>query len=155
MTSIDFPSVRQGIKNVLLTIPELKRVNAYGRKGEANNTMPFASIYRLGVTAPGVTLDGEQTGDEGLGQYSHLVTWQIEIRTIIRGDVDAQETDDLFAMRLLDAFNANRLLDPNGPGVVDNSRLVEITPFEDEGGGTRVPIWVSTATLYTKIISTL
>jgi len=154
MTSIDFPSVRQGIANVLSTIPELKRVHLYGHKGDANNSLPSAHLFRLPVDGPGLSLDSEAVGDEGLGQYTHLITWQIEIRAAIRNEIDAQQTDDLFTMRLLDAFNANRLLDPNGPGVVDNSRLMSITQFE-QIGGTNVPVWVSTATLLTKILSTL
>lgn len=153
MTSIDFPSVRQGIANVLSTIPELKRVYPTTFKGEHRNNTPFAQIYRGTIMGPGITLDGEQVGDEGLGQYSHHVTWQIAIYAAIRSQPDAQEWDDLFSMRLLDAFNANRLIDPNGPGVVDSSRIVQIDPFDQSADFH--PLWVTTATLQTKIISTL
>jgi hypothetical protein len=152
VTSIDFPSVRAGIANVLSTIPELKRVYPYTVKGEARNNAPYAHIYRGTILGPGITLAGEEVGDEGLGQYSHLVAWTIEIYAAIRSQPDAQQYDDLFSMRLLDAFNSNRLIDPNGPGVVDSSRLVEIDPFmkaED------MPLWVTVATLQTKIISSL
>jgi hypothetical protein len=154
MTSIDWPSVRAGIANVLSTIPELKRVNPYEVKGEARNSTPYATLYRELIEGPGMSLSGEDVGDEGLGQYSHLVTWRIEIYATIRNPQDAQQMDDLFAMRLLDAFNSNRLIDPNGPGVVDNSRMTQITPFEMVAGGNQ-PLWLTVATLQTKIISTL
>lgn len=152
--SIDFPSVRAGIQNVLLTIPELKRVNQYQVKGEARNSMPFALVFRDTIQGPGETLSGEEVGDEGLGQYSHLVTWRIEIHAAIRSVGDAQMMDDLFAARLLDAFNSNRLLDPNGPGVVDSSRLVEISPFMAPHV-TGLQTWLTVAVLQTKIISNL
>jgi hypothetical protein len=154
MTSIDFPNVRVGIANVLSTIPELKRVNPDLVKGEARNSLPYAMLFREMIQGPVMSLSGEDIGDEGLGQYSHLVTWRIEITAAIRSLQDAQQMDDLFAMRLLDAFNSNRLIDPNGPGVVDNSRLTEITPFEIVSPGS-LPLWVTVATLQTKIISTL
>ena len=44
--SIDFPSVRAGIANVLKTIPEIKRVNMYVTNVEARNNLPYADIYR-------------------------------------------------------------------------------------------------------------
>lgn len=151
--SIDFPSIRAGIANVLKTIPEVKRVNLYDAGNvEAAANLPFASIERNGIQGPTLSIYGEDRGDEGLGQYSHLVTWTIRIYAAIRTRKDAQEQDDLYSARLLDAFNADRLLDANGPGVVDNSRLIEIQPFE-EFESTRA-VWVTIATLQTKIIST-
>lgn len=154
MTSVDWPNVRAGIAAVIATIPEIKRVNAYEKKGLANNDVPFALLYREYIQGPGMSLGGEEVGDEGLGQYSHLVTWRIEIYASIRSLRYAQELDDLFATRLLDAFNSStgRLIDPNGPGVVDSSRLTEITAFQQSDIGNQ--LWVTTATLQTKIIST-
>ena len=149
--SIDFPSVRAGIAAVLKTIPEIKRVNQYVTNVEARNNLPYADIYRGTIQGPGVSIYGEERGDEGLGQYTHLVTWTISVYAQMRGNAFSQELDDLYAARLLDAFNRDRLLDPNGPGVVDNSRLIEITPFEQD----RNTWWVTIATLQTKIISTL
>jgi hypothetical protein len=150
--SIDFVDVRAGIATVVAQIPELKRVYPYTQKGEGRNNTPYAHIFRGTVLGPGITLSGEDVGDEGLGQYSHHVTWVIAIYAAIRGQADAQQWDDLFTMRLLDAFNSNRLIDPNGPGVVDNSRLVQIEPFQQAHD---LPLWVTTATLQTKILSTL
>lgn len=150
--SIDFSNVRLAIAAVLGTIPELKRVYPYTAKGEGRNNTPYAHIFRGTVLGPSITLTTEEVGDEGLGQYSHHVTWTIQIFAAIRNQADAQQWDDLFTARLLDAFNSNRLLDPNGPGVVDNSRLNQIDPFEQAFD---LPLWVTTATLQTKIISTL
>jgi hypothetical protein len=151
--SIDFASIRAGIANVLETIPEVKRVNPYDPgKVEAAGNLPYATVERNGVTGPGLSIYGEDRGDEGLGQYTHLIVWTIRIYASIRSRKDAQEHDDLYTARLLDAFNADRLLDPNGPGVVDNSRLIEIQPFE-EFESTRA-VWVTIATLQTKVIST-
>jgi hypothetical protein len=148
--SIDFPAVRAGIANVLKTIPEVKRVNQYVVDTEARNNLPYADIQRGSVTGPTVSIYGEDRGDEGHGQYSHLIEWTITIHARMANKLAAQEADDLYAARLLDAFNTDRLLDPNGPGVVDNSRLTEIIPFEQDQG----PWWVTIATLQTKIIST-
>lgn len=149
-TSIDFPSVRAGIANVLKTIPELKRVNLYVVDVEARNNLPYADIMRGPVSGASVSIYGEDRGDEGLGQYSHLIEWTITIHARLANKLAAQEADDLYTARLLDAFNADRLLDPNGAGVVDNSRLTEVVPFEHDQG----PWWVTVATLQTKIIST-
>lgn len=149
--SIDFPSIRAGIANVLKTIPEIKRVNQYVTNVEARNNLPYADIQRDTIQGPGMSIYGEERGDEGLGQYSHLVTWTIRIYAQMRGNANSQELDDLYAARLLDAFNSNRLIDPNGPGVVDSSRLIEIQPFERDQGAW----WVTVAVLQTKIISTL
>lgn len=150
-TSIDFASVRAGIANVLKTIPEIKRVNQYDVNTENRNNLPYAEIIRGVIQGPDINIYGEERGDEGLGQYSHTITWTINVYAQMRGNAASQELDDLFAGRLLDAFNANRLLDPNGPGVVDSSRLATIEPFEHDQG----PWWVTVATLRTKIISSL
>lgn len=148
--SIDFPSVRAGIAAVLKTIPEIKRVNLYVTNVEARNNLPYADIHRGTVQGPGLSIYGEERGDEALGSYVHVITWTISVYAQMRGNANSQELDDLFAARLLDAFNTDRLLDPNGPGVVDNSRLTTIEPFEHDQG----PWWVTVATLQTKIHST-
>lgn len=149
-TSIDFPSVRAGIAAVLKTIPEIKRVNQYVTNVEARNNLPYADIRRESIQGPGISIYGMERGDEGHGQFTHLVTWTISIYAQMHGNANSQELDDLYAARLLDAFNADLLIDPNGPGVVDGSRLLEITPFEQD----RNTWWVTVATLQTKHIST-
>lgn len=149
-TSIDFPSVRAGIAAVLKTIPEIKRVNQYVTNVEARNNLPYADIRREQIQGPGISIYGMERGDEGHGQFTHLVTWTISIYAQMHGNANSQELDDLYAARLLDAFNADLLIDPNGPGVVDGSRLLEITPFEQD----RNTWWVTVATLQTKHIST-
>lgn len=149
-SSIDFPSVRAGIANVVKTIPEIKRVNLYPTGVEGKNNLPFAEIERGPILGPTVTIEGTGRGDEQLGGFSHTVYWTIRVYARMASKADAAEKDDLYAARLLDAFNLDMLIDPNGPGVVDSSRLAEITPFEHDQG----PWWVTTASLVTKIIST-
>jgi hypothetical protein len=136
---------------VLRTIPEIKRVNQYATNVEARNNLPYADIQRGPIQGPGVSIYGMERGDEGLGHFAHVVTWTISIYAQMHGNANSQELDDLYAARLLDAFNADLLIDPNGPGVVDGSRLIEITPFEQD----RNTWWVTTATLQTKHHSTL
>lgn len=149
--SINFPAIRAGIAAILSTIPEIKRVNQYATNVENRNNLPYAEIRREVIQGPGMTIYGMERGDEGLGQFTHLITWTINVYAQMRGNAASQELDDLYAARLLDAFNANLLIDPNGPGVVDGSRLIEIQPFEHDQGAW----WVTVATLQTKIISTL
>lgn len=148
--SLDLASVRAGIANVLETIPEIKRVNAYVTGVEGKGNLPFAELERGPILGPTVSIEGTGRGDEGLGQFSHTVYWTIRVYARMASRSDAAEKDDLYAGRLLDAFNADLLIDPNGPGVVDSSRLAEVTPFEHDSG----PWWVTTASLVTKIIST-
>src|SRR5206468_3680440 len=125
--------------------------NQYVTNVESRSNLPYADIRRETIQGPGISIYGEERGDEGLGQYVHLVTWTISIYAQMHGNANSQELDDLYAARLLDAFNTDRLLEPNGPGVVDNSRLIEIQPFEQD----RNTWWVTVATLQTKIRSTL
>jgi hypothetical protein len=149
---LDFPSVRAGIAAVLNTIPEILKVNQYDPGTvEAANNMPFATLRRGSVSVAPVTIFGEPVGIEGLGQESHSVEWTIRIYAQMASVVDAQIADDLFASRLVAAFDANRIIDPNGPGVTRISRLGNIDPFE-EVEGTRA-VWVTSANLTTVIDS--
>jgi len=153
-TPLDFPSVRAGIAAVLNTIPEIVRVNQYDPGTvEAANNMPFATIRRGAISVAPPSIYGEPTGVEGLGQESHFVEWTIRIYNQMSSVVDAQQQDDLFASRLVAAFDATRILDPNGPGVTRFSRLSNIEPFE-ELEGTRA-VWVTIATLGTVIDSSV
>ena len=150
-TSIDFPSVRAGIAAVLKTIPEIKRVNQYETNAEARGNLPYACIQRGPIQGPAISIYGMERGNEGLGHLVHVVTWTISVYAQMAGNARAQENDDLYAARLLDAFNTDLLIDPNGPGVVDGSRLIEILPFEQD----RNTWWVTIATLQTAHHSTL
>jgi hypothetical protein len=153
-TPLDFPSVRAGIAAVLNTIPELLRVNPYDPGTvEAANNMPFATLRRGLISTVPVSIYGEGSGTEGLGQESHEVEWVIRIYAQMAGVIDAQEKDDLFASRLVAAFDANRIIDPNGPGVTRLSRLGRIEPFE-EVEATRA-VWVTVAYLTTIIDSSI
>lgn len=150
--SIDLASIRAAIASTLSTIPEILRVDPYTQYGEAVNNMPYAAILRGDIQGQGITLTGE-AADAQLGGYDHLVTWTIRVYANLAGLADAQMFDDILAQRLLDAFNSNRLLDPNGPGVVDSSRIPLITPFmQDED---HPAVWISEATLQTFIIAAL
>jgi len=153
-TPLDFPSVRAGIAAVLNTIPELLRVNQYDPGTvEAANNMPYATIRRGAVTAPEVSVYGEGIGTEALGQETHSVDWTITIYAQIAGQVDAQQQDDVFTSRLVAAFDANRMIDPNGPGVCRFSRVTMIEPFE-QIESTRA-VWQTVATLRTVIDSSI
>lgn len=147
MTAIDFPGIRQAIANTLSTIPEIRKVNLYEFRGESRSNLPYASILRLGVTAPPVTITGEQVGLEGLGQYSHLIEWQLRVYANFRGQAEAEANDDLYATRLLDAFNSDRLLG----GTVDLSKLSAISPFWQIDNN--APIWITEASLETIAVS--
>lgn len=60
---------------------------------------------------------------------------------------DAQQADDIIAQRLLSAFDGDMLIDPNGPGVVVESRITFISPSMEAED--RPQLWISTATLQT------
>jgi hypothetical protein len=156
--SIDLDSIRAGIQTVLSTIPEIKRVLPYEQRGESLQNMPYATLLRGPVTGQGITLTGE-AADHQLGGYDHLIIWHIRVYSLFRDQVAAQQMDDLLSQRLLDAFNGNRLIDPNGPGVVDSSRIPLIEPFVQlppagkENG--QPPLWVTQAELQTFVIATL
>lgn len=150
--SVDLASIRAGIANILSTIPEILRVEGSVFYGEGNNNLPYAQIYRGPIEGQSISLTGE-AADHQLGGYDHLITWTIRVYQNLQGMSDAQALDDVIAQRLLDAFNGNRLIDPNGPGVVDSSRLSLITPFvQDED---HPAMWVCEATLQTFVIASL
>lgn len=151
--SIDLASIRAGIANILSGIPEIQRVNVYPNSGESANNLPFATIFRGPIQGPGGSLQGEDA-DTQLGGYDHLITWTIRIYQNLLNVDDAQMFDDIIAQRLFDAFNAPsaRLIDPNGPGVVDWSRLTLVTPFmQDED---HPALWIAEASLQTFVIAT-
>jgi asparagine synthetase B (glutamine-hydrolysing) len=150
--SVDLAAIRTGIVNVLATIPEIVRVNDYADYYEAANNLPYAAVFRGAIQGQGITLEGE-TADHQLGGYDHLITWTIRVYQNLSGIADAQEFDDIIAARLLDAFNNNRLLDPNGPGVVDSSRIALIVPFTQQDD--HPAVWISEATLQTFVIASL
>lgn len=151
-TSVDLAAIRAGIGAVLSTIPEIMRVNLYPVQIEGANNLPLAEITRMQIHGQEINLQGEAP-DAQLGGYDHLIMWTISVYAAIQTVDQAQELDDILAGRLLDAFNSNRLIDPNGPGVVDSSRLSLITPLmEDEE---HAPLWVTTANLQTFVIASL
>jgi hypothetical protein len=147
---ISLPDVRNGIAAILEGVPELRRVNPLEQPGENVNNLPCAYVHRGTINRPPITLFGEGVGLEGLGQNSQLVEWDISIYAALNGYGSAQELDDVFAARLIDAFDGNRLIDPNGPGVVDVSKLHQLTAFtqlEDNPA-----LWVTQALVNTLII---
>jgi hypothetical protein len=151
--SLNLAAIRAGIVQAISSgIPEIVRVNPYGFHGEFSNNLPYAAVIRGPIQGQGITLQGE-AADSQLGGYDHLITWWIRVYAAMRGEADAQEFDDILAGRLLDTFNGDRLIDPQGPGVVDSSRLVSIEPLMQDEEHT--PLWVSTATLLTFVISSL
>lgn len=149
---ISLPDVRAGIAAILAGIPEIKRVNPIEAPGENVNNLPCAYVHRGTITRPPVTLFGEGVGREGLGQYSQLVEWDVAVYATLNGYQSAQELDDLFAARLIDAFDAPaaRLIDPNGPGVVDVSKLHQLSAFQQVED--TPALWVTQALVNTLII---
>lgn len=147
---IDLAAVRAGIAAVLDGIPELRRVVPLESPGENYNNLPCAFIHRGTISRLPLSLFGEQTGSfTGLGSNSQLVEWDISIYATLEGYSSSQELDDVFAARLIDAFDANRLIDPNGPGVVDVAKLHQLTAFtqlEDNPA-----LWVTQALVNTLI----
>lgn len=150
--SVDLASIRSGIATILAGIPEIQRVDAYAYRGEAVNNLPFAQILRGPIQGQSISL-GSAPADAQLGGFDHLITWTIRVFQNLQSLVDAQTYDDVIAQRLLDAFNGNLLIDPNGPGVVDQSRISLITPFMEDAD--HPAVWVSEATLQTFVIASL
>jgi len=152
-TSLNLAAVRSGIAQVIKAgIPEIVKVTNHVNYTESVNNLPLATIERGEIQGQDITLQGE-SADAQLGGYDHLITWMITVLAAFNTVVEAQELDDILAGRFLDAFNGNRLIDPNGPGAVDSSRVPLIVPFiQDEE---HAPLWVSQVTLRTFIISTL
>lgn len=152
VTSVNLAAIRAGIANVLSGIPEIVRVNQYAFHREGVNNLPYAAIVRGQIQGQSISLSGE-TADAQLGGYDHLILWEIRVYAAMQSEAQAQEFDDIISGRLLDAFNGNRLIDPNGPGVVDSSRVTLIEPFMRDEEHT--PLWVSTALLQTFVIASL
>lgn len=150
--SVDLASIRAGIATILSGIPEIQRVDPYAYRGEAATNLPFAQILRGPIQGQSIGL-GSYPSDAQLGGFDHLVTWTIRVFQNLQNLVDAQAYDDIIAQRLLDAFNGNLLIDPNGPGVVDQSRIALITPFMQDAD--HPAVWVSEATLQTFVIASL
>ena len=150
--SVDLASIRAGIASILSGIPEIQRVDQYAVRGEAATNLPFAQILRGPIQGQGISL-GSYPADAQLGGFDHLITWTIRVYQNLQNIADAQAADDIIAQRLLDAFNGNLLIDPNGPGVVDQSRISLITPFMQDAD--HPAVWVSEATLQTFVIASL
>ena len=150
--SIDLASIRAGIATILSGIPEIQRVESTVPRAYGANNLPFATILRGPIQGQGGGL-GNDDADTQLGGYDHLITWTIRVYQNLQNVQDAQAFDDLIAQRLLDAFNSNRLIDANGPGVVDWSRLSLITPFMQEDD--HPALWVAEAQLLTFVIASL
>jgi len=152
-TSLNLAAVRSGIAQVIKSgIPEIVKVTRHVDYVEGVNNLPLATIGRGEIQGQDITLQGE-AADAQLGGYDHLVTWTVTVYATFQTVVEAQELDDILAGRFLDAFNGNRLIDPNGPGAVDSSRVPLIVPFilDEE----HAPLWLSEVTLRTFIISSL
>lgn len=149
---INLPAVRAGIAAILNGIPELKRVDPLEAPGENVNNLPCAYVHRGTVNRPPLTLFGEAVGVEGLGQYSQLVEWDIAIYATLNGYSSSQELDDLYTARLIEAFDAPaaRLIEPNGPGVVDVAKLHQVSAFQQLED--TPALWVTQALVNTLII---
>lgn len=140
--SLDVASIRAGIGSILSTIPEILRVGNYAYYGEGVNNMPYAQIYRGEMQLPDI-----HQADTQLGSFDATITWTIRVYQNLLSLSDAQMYDDVVAQRLLSALDGNMLIDPNGPGVVDESRITHISPFiQDED---HPAMWVCEATLKT------
>ncbi len=127
---INLPAVRAGIAATLEGIPEIKRVVSLEAPGENVNNLPCAFIHRGTISRLPLSVFGEGVSPfSALGSSEALVEWDITIYATLEGYASAQELDDVFAARLIDAFDANRLIDPNGPGVVDVAKLHQLTAF--------------------------
>lgn len=150
--SLDLTSIRAAIVLILAGIPQIQRVDDTTYKGEANNNMPFAQVLRGPIQMHGLTITGEEA-DTQLGAYDYLITWTIKVYSTFGSLADAQANDDVLSMALQEAFNSNRLLQPNGPGVVDNSRINLIDSYLQEDS--RPALWVTEAVLQTFVISSL
>lgn len=147
---IDLASVRAGIANILEAIPEIKRVNPLEAPGENVNNLPCAYVHRGTISRNPLTLFGEGVGPfQVLGGNDQLIEWDIAIYATLNGYQSAQELDDVFAARLIDAFDANRLIDPNGPGVVDVAKLHQVTAFQQLDDNPA--LWVTQALVNTLI----
>jgi hypothetical protein len=147
---IDIPSIRAGIAAILEGIPEVKRVNPVEAPGENVNNLPCAYVHRGTISRYPLTLFGEGVGPfTGLGSNEQLIEWDISIYSTLNGYQSAQELDDLFAARLIDAFDGNRLIDPNGPGVVDVSKLHQLEAFQQVEG--TPGLWVTQAFVNTLV----
>jgi hypothetical protein len=140
--SLDIASIRAGIATALAGIPEILRVDQYAYPGEGVQNMPFAQIFRGDIQMPQI-----HQNDVQLGSFDATITWTIKVFQNLTSVADAQLLDDVIAQRLLSAFDGNMLIDPNGPGVVDESRITYITPFMEADD--RPQVWIATATLMT------
>ena len=143
--SLDLASIRAGIAQTLSAIPEIVRVEPYAVQNTAANNMPCAMIFRGDIQAPQL-----HQADTQLGSFDATVTWTIRVYANLANISDAQALDDVFAQRLLSAFDGNMLIDANGPGVVDESRISFISPFMQEED--HPALWICEATLQTFIV---
>lgn len=147
---IDLAAVRAGIATLLLGIPEIKRILPYDTPGENVNNLPAAYIHRGTISRLPLTLFGEGVGAfTGLGHNEQLIEWDISIYATLNGYQSAQELDDVYAARLIDAFDGARLIDPNGPGVVDVSKLHQVSAFQQVED--TPALWVTQALVNTLI----
>ena len=145
--SLDLASIRAGIAQTLSGIPEIVRVEPYAVQNTAANNLPCAMIFRGDIQAPQL-----HQADTQLGSFDATVTWTIRVYANLASISDAQALDDVLAQRLLSAFDGNMLIDPNGPGVVDESRISFISPFMQEED--HPALWICEATLQTFVIFT-
>jgi hypothetical protein len=145
--SLDTASVRAGIATILSAIPEIQRVDDVTFPGEAVQNLPFAQIFRGVMQMPQL-----HQADIQLGSFEVTITWTITVFQNLVNMGDAQRADDIIAQRLLSAFDGNMLIDPNGPGVVDESRITQIVPFAELED--RPLVWKSIATLQTFLVFT-
>ena len=150
--SLDLVSIRTAIAQTLAGVTVILRVDDYTYRGESIGNLPVAQILRGPVQMRSLSLTGEEA-DTQLGSYDYLVPWTIRVTAAFADLVDAQEYDDQLAEQLQEAFNGNRLLDPIGAGVVDNSRLTVVSSHLDED---HTPaLWITDATLETFIVASL
>lgn len=151
---INIPAIRAGIAALLEAIPEIKRVNPLEAPGENVNNLPCAYVHRGTINRYPLTLFSEGVGPfTGLGHNEQLIEWDIAVYATLNGYQSSQELDDLFAARLIDAFDGNRLIDPNGPGVVDVSKLHQLSAFQqvEDTNGNPTALWVTQALVNTLI----
>lgn len=140
--SLDITSIRLGIAQVVRTIPEIITVEPYAKPATAANNLPAAMIFREHFSAPSI-----HQADTELGHFDANMTWTLRVYANLSSIDQAQEFHDLLTVRLTSAFDGAMLIDPNGPGIVDESRITYIAPImQDED---HPAVWITEATLQT------
>jgi hypothetical protein len=140
--SLDLASIRAGIAQTLSAIPEIVRVERYAVQNTAANNLPCAMLFRESFQGPDI-----HQADIQLGSFDANLVWTIRVYANLQSVGDAQEFHDTLTTRLTSAFTGNMLIDPSGPGAVDESRITYISPIMQEED--HPALWITEATLKT------